>query len=340
LGDVDGDGFRDYLTADIGQSAVNRQFRVFSGATGSLLTSLPKLSYTYGDIFSDIGDFNADGFDDVVVADNGNPPYFPTFRKTQVLAGPLLTQILWEHTMPSGPAAPAFTEPAGVVGDLDGDGHTDIQLIGGNQVGDASVVLSGRDQSTLWTQLLTDPQQLAWPGMPSPGDVDGDGFVDLSVRYFGTPRALRFVSGAPPGVTSLGSACTDQTGEQPRIGVGVGARLGKTMTVNLSNANPALLAAVLGLGQSSTSWAGTPLPLDLTVLGLPGCSWYVSGDVALTLPTVGVNGTRHHATYPIVVPQATTLLGLDVFAQWLVLEAGPAGLTGAVTCALRTRVVP
>jgi hypothetical protein len=340
-GDIDGDGYDDYVLG-FGPMAPNPAYRFYSAATGALLATVPKLSATYGLGIAGCGDFNADGYGDICLRDQGNPPLFGYFG-VHVLAGPNLGQFPPAWFLVASPPAPVgYTDGTGRIGDIDGDGHDDLGLTGGT-AGIATTILSGRNQTpihqfptpTVFRYLLAETE--------GPGDVNSDGFPDILLKQvnppFFTTAVLQIISGAPPGVTLFGSGCADQTGKEPRIGLGVGARLGKTMTINLSNANPALLLATLALGFSNTIWSGTALPFDLGFIGMPGCTWYIQPEAALAVPTIGLNGTRHHASYEIPVPSQPGLLGLDVYSQWLLLEAGPAGLTGATTKAARATVV-
>jgi hypothetical protein len=342
IGDVDGDGNEDYLMSDSGQLAPSPRYRIFSGSTGATISTFPRLSATYGEGICGMGDLNADGFDDLVLGDRGNPPIFGG-NAIHVLGGPSLSQspTLWSNIwFFQAPSPIRYVASSARIGDLDGDGHCDLALAGGLQ-GIAITILAGRDQSVLSEYPFPPSVYGIVDSIDGPGDVNGDGFPDVIVlrNLSLSATTIHVASVAPPGVAILGSACPDQTGRHPRIGVGVGARLGKTMTVNLSNANPALLAATLAIGFDTATWNGTPLPLDLTFVGMPGCNWYLAPSAVLTKPTIGVNGTRHHATHEVLVPQQSILLGLDLYSQWLVLEDGPNGLTGSTTQVAQTTVV-
>jgi len=335
LGDLDRDGKRDYLVAS------NAHFWGYSSATGAQLFSFPKLTQSYGEYLTDIGDFNADGFDDIVFRDRGSYPYV-VYEQTLVFAGPSATQQLWNHTTwIQNPGPIHYYEHVGRLGDLDGDGHADLGLIGG-AAAISSTVISGRTSSPLLEVGANSPYlHTLYNHLDGPGDVDGNGIVDLLIRHWptATTQEVRLVSFAPPGVLPIGAGCASPMGSVPRIGIGTGARLGRTMTVNLANAEPTLLAAALGVGFSDQQWNGTPLPIDLGAYGLPGCFWRVAADVTLLVPTVGANGTRHHATHDVPVPQVPQLLGVALYWQWLVLEQGPAGVAGSVTGAMRTTIV-
>lgn len=318
IGDADADGYEDYVV----RSAQGGVWG-YSGLTGQQLFFVGGPT-SYGRMLEKIGDWNGDGYDDFAIWNNGSYP-FGSYEQTQILAGPN-AGVLWSRFYVYGqPVPPDSGRPTGWIGDLDGDGHADAALNG--------LVLSGRTQSL----IRNTPASV----YGSPGDANGDGFPDLFATVLSSGTwfwALQ--SGAPPGTSSLGTPCTDSSGKQPICGITIGARLGRTMSVNLSNAHPNLVLAVLALGNSSQQWGGTPLPFDLGLIGIPGCQWRIAGDVLLTLPTGGLPGGRRRSSHPIAVPNSTQLLGLDVFAQWLLLEQGPGGLTGAATRAVRTTVVP
>lgn len=339
LGDLDADGTRDYAIHD------STTIWGISGATGTVVFTLPKWSSNYGTWMRDIGDFNADGYDDIVFFDFVSWPT-PWYEAIHVLAGPTATQPLWSHfNWLQNPGPIYYYWHSGGLGDIDGDGYDDLGLTGGAP-GVGATIVSGRNLSIVWehTAATTGVPGLIHYGLDGPGDVNGDGVPDLLVRGGTSQQNLHIalVAFAQPGVSTIGLGCpspSSPSGKPPTIGIGVGARLGRTMTVNLSDANPNLLAAILGGGTSDQRWNGTPLPLALAPLGLPGCFWRVAADATLTVPTIGLNGTPHHATVSLTVPSTQSLLGAAVFWQWFVLEPGP-GLTASVTAAMRTVIVP
>jgi hypothetical protein len=112
------------------------------------------------------------------------------------------------------------------------------------------------------------------------------------------------------GYSSSGTGCAGSLGV-PRLVPVRDARLGDVMQVNVV-ALPQDLAFVASGLSDATSVFG-PLPVDLTALGMPGCSLRVSPDV-ITL----VSGADHVATFTMPIPNVASLLGLRFFQQALV----------------------
>ncbi|MFN6146882.1 MAG: PKD domain-containing protein [Planctomycetota bacterium] len=89
--------------------------------------------------------------------------------------------------------------------------------------------------------------------------------------------------------------------------------LGGTLTVGLDNLAVGL--AVMVLGTSNTAGPLGPLPLDLGILGAPGCPLRVSVDATDTV--VGAGTT---ATWNFTVPNALPLSGVKLYNQAAVLD--------------------
>lgn len=70
------------------------------------------------------------------------------------------------------------------------------------------------------------------------------------------------------------------------------------------------------LSTSNRQWGPFTLPLDLAPLQLPGCSLYVSIDIALPVPTFSNGSTS--ARFPI--PGEKALAGLRFFSQWMMID--------------------
>jgi hypothetical protein len=328
VGDLDGDGIRDYLLPRPGWLTAH------SGASGQPLFQAATTNQVGA--LMDIGDVDADGFDEFAFYD---PAHYhgATSSSFTVISGPS-GAVHWSHAYLLG--WHSYYLVSGRIGDIDGDGHADLCMAGSQSSwGIRTTLLSGRDRRILFESPVAMGEFVG-----SPGDVNGDGFADFWVFTDGpnppSTRALQVISGAPIGVVVTGPGCPDATGVVPTLGIGVGARLGRTLSINLSGAHPGTTAAVLGLGYSQSSWSGVPLPLDLGALGLPGCAWRVSSDASLLIPSVPLVGGRRRSTYEIPVPNNPQLLGLDVFCQWVTCDPATWPLGAAVTRAVRTRVAP
>lgn len=99
--------------------------------------------------------------------------------------------------------------------------------------------------------------------------------------------------------------------------------LGEPFDLRLTGIPPSSMALLL-LGFSPTLLFGQiPLPLDLSTLGLTGCTLYT--DVAVTLPMLNTGGT---ATLALPIPASPNFAGGAFYLQGLFsnLAANPAGL--------------
>jgi PKD repeat protein len=93
--------------------------------------------------------------------------------------------------------------------------------------------------------------------------------------------------------------------------------LGGTLTVGLDNLPFGI--AVMVLGTSNTAGPLGPLPLDLGILGAPGCPLRVSVDVTDT-----VVGAGNAATWSFAVPNSGALAGFKLYNQAAVLDTSNA----------------
>ncbi len=137
----------------------------------------------------------------------------------------------------------------------------------------------------------------------------GEPLEDLQAPYFG--HLMEEATWSTPGaqaVTSFGTGCNglvaSWTGE-PSIGT-------SDFTLTLGGAQPGA-TAILIVGNSTTQWGLTPLPLDLTSVGAPGCSLLVSPDLSFFTATDGFG----NASLVSMIPFVPALAGFTLHAQWL-----------------------
>src|SRR5690606_2732618 len=133
-----------------------------------------------------------------------------------------------------------------------------------------------------------------------------------------------------------GSGCLGPNGQSPVLGAISGdvPRFGSTFHLRVSGLPLVVTIPLFVFGFSNTQASGAfglyPLPQDLGVLGWPGCDQLVALDGSFyTITTTG------YADHSVAIPSFSILLGLEFYAQALVLyaQAGVAvsnGLTGTV----------
>jgi len=122
---------------------------------------------------------------------------------------------------------------------------------------------------------------------------------------------------------TFGTGCTGSVGKPFLVLRSGRPALGTNVQIELYNI-PNTTLAFLALGASRTTWLSQPLPYDLTVFGMPGCSAFVSFDDFL--PTTNLGGV---ALLAFPLPNVGGLLGLQVYMQGFVSDPGAANAAQA-----------
>jgi glucose/arabinose dehydrogenase len=124
--------------------------------------------------------------------------------------------------------------------------------------------------------------------------------------------------------TSYGTGCGGRQGV-PTLGTNGPPRLNSpALRVTVGNLFPNTLA-ILALGFSNTNYAAGTLPLNLGLFGMPGCSLLTSAEVSV----LQANGPAASVGFGLPIPGDPTLLGVHLYAQGFVFDAG-ANLLGVV----------
>ena len=124
-----------------------------------------------------------------------------------------------------------------------------------------------------------------------------------------------------------------QTGAVPAFDLAGSPAPGSSLTARLTQAAPRA-AAVLLSGVSDSTWAGGNLPFDLGGLGATNCALLVSTEFPLRTQT-DANG---RATTGLPIPADSNLVGLRLYHQFAVLDAGANALGLALSNAFATTV--
>ncbi len=160
--------------------------------------------------------------------------------------------------------------------------------------------------------VIAAPKKHAKPGFPSP---------PRGSAYFYEPL-LEFGSGCPP---SDGQISMSAVNGYPG--------LGSSLSIQLQGL-PANAACVGITGRSTQSWAGIPLPLNLAVLGMPGCVLRMSLD---RLSSFQAN--QGQALWEVDIPTNESLIGQPLYLQVVYSDPGANAAGLKLSQALRTEVM-
>lgn len=316
LGDIDGDGVPDAaVVGGNGAYGPGKLYLLFLNSDGTVKSSrlMGELGTTVG--VSNLGDFDGNGVNDMIIG-GANTARIVYLRSDGTV---LQTKLLNAAT--TGLAAEAFGGEFGIdvaaIGDLDGDGITDIvsgarlqKDAGGRKSGGIVILFltadgSAKDYRIIGRNrggLVNEPQTNDWfgTGVAGLGDITGDGVVDILVGSplndrFGADKGAVYLlatGGVPvpaPGFSGPKSeelsviVTINNVNEAPQFPTDTFAFSMPENTVDLSAQQPITVAdvdAAYDLGQNTQGWAlGGPDAASFTVQG---------GQNGATIEYVGV----------------------------------------------------
>ncbi len=235
-GDVDGDGYGDFLVGapreSRGQTAEGVVYLFTGGPGGPSLHSTFEADGEYdhfGAALAWAGDVNGDGYDDFLAGapewgDYGSPFYVPEQGAARLYyggpGGPDQTPD-WSRT--GGDIGIKYGASLAGLGDINGDGYADFAVgapgydpyIGNTDHGTVRVYLGSADgpSGPEWTMDGSQNDSRLGEALAGPGDVSGDGYADLVIGEpglgifyvaYGAPGGLEGLTGVFPGGTRAG----------------------------------------------------------------------------------------------------------------------------------------
>ncbi len=203
LGDLDGDGVRDYFLG----TRLLAKAEVRSGATGTVLYSYQYGSTCYSMACADMGDVNGDGVSDFAVGAPRDVSPTNKIGSVFMMSGADGTLLYKTFGVEVNGRFGLQLDP---IGDVDGDGITDLLVgdIWANSQkihGGSIVVVSGATGAHLYTNFGGANNDLYGYGVAAAGDLDLDGTPDYAA---GGPREFTLLIIWPPGYVRTFSGAT------------------------------------------------------------------------------------------------------------------------------------
>ncbi|MFO1032151.1 MAG: serine hydrolase [Planctomycetota bacterium] len=139
-----------------------------------------------------------------------------------------------------------------------------------------------------------------------------------------------FVPGA---LTSLlGAGCAGSNGTPVHTATGT-PTIGSTAVYKLVNA-PASAMCVIGFGFDNVDWEGNPLPYNLAPEGAPGCFLRIDPSVTANI----VANSSGAVNVPFTFPNSTSLIGLQLWSQFLAVDPPVNAWGVTISNAVRTTI--
>jgi hypothetical protein len=164
-----------------------------------------------------------------------------------------------------------------------------------------------------WQQISVGPGSLNATEMYAAYDSTRRRFVTFGgVGTVFSNQTFEFNASCTASFSQFGNGCPTS------VGVGTVAatnlpRLGQTYTMEFSGIPLTTPGVIIVVGLSNTSLSGIPLPLELSVIGLPGCNLLCSAEVFQVVTT-----TSGLATFGVAIPNTANLINMPLYSQALI----------------------
>jgi len=209
IGDLDGDGKSDIVTANYGSDNVS-VFRNTSTPGNISLASKIDFESVTSPFTNSIGDLDGDGKPEIVVATQGNS-FFSILRNTSTIGN-----ISFAAKVDYDSQGPPWHV---VIGDLDGDGKADLAAANNNGFSSGSVSLF-RNTSVVGAISFAPRQDYFLSAAGSfyacLNDLNGDGKPDLAVNCYWSDELSIFRNTSQNGSISLEANVLYNTGSGPQ----------------------------------------------------------------------------------------------------------------------------
>jgi hypothetical protein len=324
VGDVNADGVTDFMVtapwADVG-FLKSGTATVFSGRDASVLHNFYGQGggHELGTTFAKCGDVDGDGHADLFVGEPEHKLFGDDAGAARLFSGRTGAQLLILY----GSAPYEYFGLNLSAGDCDADGVPDL-VVGafladnGAPNGGAMHVYSGATFARIFSTFGSGHTDQLGRGVAFVGDVDGDGIGDLAAGVPGLDAGNKPDAGGVRAYCGVPAAAATFT-------FGAGCPAAQPFTLAFSGTPPRRQTVQFHLSNGPTqvplAWIVLALrsqrPLDLTLLGMPGCTLYQPLDLLLPVTLSGGSGT-----FPLPVPALGPACGLQLHSQGLGWEPG------------------